>query len=451
MALQPNGAAVAADSVVAPVPSSLALPHWLSPTFDVDESVATAVLSHVKSTRDRLALACSSRVWRQAAASEGSWGTCDLVIDGNLSVKITDARFERLLRYCGDVRNLQICGPMPSFGGKCLYKAALATKFQNLETVKFKNCPYVSGLTVACFLRSIGVRDRPKKNRLRCLHLEECNIDPNDLGHFHECLSVDPCKSFHKNNDADDKEISFNLWRCSECMEIIENVEVAMCVVCDDTFCADSCGDDHGYTFCEFCYGFVCHGECENQVTSYLCHGCENASACESCALGGNLTQCLGSLEKPGCSEWFCDGCMEEFVLCDACDCAWCEDCWDALPKTISCDECGKCVCGACVEKNFVVCDACDCAWCEDCWTALPKTSSCAKCHKHACKMCVGNSKFNHEQRRCGSCRLAWCDACDVMAYMKLGEFGGCTTIGVILCCTACAKDHPKLQIISGE
>ena len=97
MALQPNGAAVAADTVVAPVPSSLALPHWFSSTFDVDESVATAVLSHVKSTRDRLALACSSRVWRKVAASEGSWGTCDLVIDGNLSLKTTDARLERLL------------------------------------------------------------------------------------------------------------------------------------------------------------------------------------------------------------------------------------------------------------------------------------------------------------------------------------------------------------------
>ena len=93
----------------------------------------------MQAERDRLALACSSRVWRKVAASEGSWGTCDLVIDGNLSVKITEARLERLLRYCGDVRNLEICGPMPSFGGKCLYKAALATKFQNLETVKFKN------------------------------------------------------------------------------------------------------------------------------------------------------------------------------------------------------------------------------------------------------------------------------------------------------------------------
>ena len=302
MALQPNGAAVAADSVVAPVPSSLALPHWLSPTFDVDESVATAVLSHVKSTRDRLALACSSRVWRQAAASEGSWGTCDLVIDGNLSLKIKDARLERLLRYCGGVRNLDIRDAGASLEAKCLYKPSLATKFQNLENVKFINCLFVSCLTVACFLQAIGVRDRPKDTRLRRLRLDEENVHPTDLDHFHECLSGDRCQNFYERNKSDNlEEVEFNLCLCGECREIMETSEVDMCVVCNPTFCYDVCAGSHGNIFCEFCNVFACNGECESLVTSYFCHGCHEVIACDKCVLTGKFRQCLGSKDKPGC------------------------------------------------------------------------------------------------------------------------------------------------------
>ena len=77
---------------------------WTKPTFDVDESVAAAVFAHVTNARDRLALASVSRVWRNVATTDGCWGTCDLVLDGELGKKITDERFENLLRYCGDVK-----------------------------------------------------------------------------------------------------------------------------------------------------------------------------------------------------------------------------------------------------------------------------------------------------------------------------------------------------------
>ena len=66
-------------------------------TFDVGESVAALVFSHVKSTRDRLALACVSRVWRKVAGSYGSWGTFELVLDGELGKRLTDARLQRLI------------------------------------------------------------------------------------------------------------------------------------------------------------------------------------------------------------------------------------------------------------------------------------------------------------------------------------------------------------------
>jgi hypothetical protein len=77
-------------------------------TFDVDESVAAQVFSHVTNVRDHLALSCVSRVWRKVAASDGAWGTCELVIDAKLGKRLTDDRFGNLIRYCGDVKHLEV-------------------------------------------------------------------------------------------------------------------------------------------------------------------------------------------------------------------------------------------------------------------------------------------------------------------------------------------------------
>lgn len=104
------------------VQADVAMSDVSTATFDVDESVAAVVSSHVMSTRDLLALACVSRVLRKVAASERSWGTCDLEIsaaDGNLE-KLTDDRLEHLLGYCGVVRNLEIRGAPATFRAKCL-------------------------------------------------------------------------------------------------------------------------------------------------------------------------------------------------------------------------------------------------------------------------------------------------------------------------------------------
>ena len=80
------------------------------------------MFSHVTSTRDRLALACVSRVWRKVAASKGAWGTCDVMIDGALGKKIKSARLERMFRYSGDVKHLEMCDAPRSFHGECLLK-----------------------------------------------------------------------------------------------------------------------------------------------------------------------------------------------------------------------------------------------------------------------------------------------------------------------------------------
>ena len=112
-----DGATVAPDVI---------MPDVHTATFDVDESLAALVLSHVTNTRDRLALAYVSRVWRKVAATEGCWGTCDLVIDRDMlnRLKLTNERLECLIGYCGDVKNLEIRNA-PMLQGKCLYKDTL--------------------------------------------------------------------------------------------------------------------------------------------------------------------------------------------------------------------------------------------------------------------------------------------------------------------------------------
>ena len=42
--------------------------------LEVDESVASLIVAHLPDIRDRLALACVSKVWRSAAGSPGCWG-----------------------------------------------------------------------------------------------------------------------------------------------------------------------------------------------------------------------------------------------------------------------------------------------------------------------------------------------------------------------------------------
>ena len=104
------------------VAAAFAATNTTTATFDVDERVAALGFSHVTSTRDRLALACVSRVWRKVAASKGAWGTCDVMIDGALGKKIKSARLERMFRYSGDVKHLEMCDAPRSFHGECLLK-----------------------------------------------------------------------------------------------------------------------------------------------------------------------------------------------------------------------------------------------------------------------------------------------------------------------------------------
>jgi hypothetical protein len=175
-------------------------------TFDFDESVAAAVFSHVTNTRDRLALACVSRVWKKVAATDGSWGSCDLVIDPELGPLLTCDRFERLTQYCGDVKHLEVRDAHSlSFTVSGCFSAGLflAKSFASLETVKLTNCSKLTTSGIFTFMKAIGILSRPKEDRLRCLRLAGCGIDMGeDLRELNECLSVDPREVFFERRDG---------------------------------------------------------------------------------------------------------------------------------------------------------------------------------------------------------------------------------------------------------
>ena len=111
-----------------------------SASFDVDESIAAAVLSHVHDLRDRLALACVSRVWRRVSATTESWGASldVLVVDGTLAGRLNDERFASLMRYCGRLKRLEVHDAPKSFEGNCFSKphpALDVSKFASLHTL----------------------------------------------------------------------------------------------------------------------------------------------------------------------------------------------------------------------------------------------------------------------------------------------------------------------------
>ena len=73
------------------------------------------------------------------------WGTCDLVLDGELGEKVTDERFERLMLYCGDVKHLEVRDAPEGFEGVYLSglngpAGSLAAKFASLTTVVLTGC-----------------------------------------------------------------------------------------------------------------------------------------------------------------------------------------------------------------------------------------------------------------------------------------------------------------------
>ena len=368
------------------------------PSFDVDESVAAAVLAHVSSPRDRLALACVSPVWKNAVTSEGAWGTCDLVPDGELGKRLTDERFGRLLCYCGDVKHLEVCdAPAAEFEGNFLSDEGIPAKFASLESFKLTNCSGVDCTRVVDFMKAIDMTARPKDKRLRCLHLAGCVLAEMEFYHIEtleQCLTADRDDIFYLGQSKTSVRsvvrvqniANLDLWWCeSECDLVVPTSEVKICNSCKSAFCG-SCAEG---SFCDGCGEFIC-SECEEERFDdddrfeIFCHGC-GERFCQECHLSMKIDVCRGGpcSDKEGtnkrCFKAYCGPCRKKekviFGICFECFGVWCSDC--AYDKDGPClnscfgqGGCYKSICGPCEEKTnqfYAFCSGCMQAWCPDC------------------------------------------------------------------------------------
>ena len=122
--------------------------------LEVDESVASLIVAHLPDIRDRLALACVSKVWRSAAGSPGCWGLHhdSLVVEGAVAERLSNdavaPNLRQLILYVGDelrvleVHSSVLCGlpvaryvPQPGIQPLCF------SSCKCLTSAVAKHCP----------------------------------------------------------------------------------------------------------------------------------------------------------------------------------------------------------------------------------------------------------------------------------------------------------------------
>ena len=196
------------------------------PEFDTDASVAAAVLKHVTSLRDRLALACVSKVWRDAAATEG--GVTDVVIEGELAERLTDERFKRVMDVCGALTRLEVRDAPEDFQGLYFYgdEQVLATKFARLTTLILTGCRGLDGSTIVDFMETLGVNDKPKHERLERLHLAGSKVFHRDAMMLPEFVRISRLENYlaYRRAPTDDHE-GVDVWGCAACCGIFDEGE----------------------------------------------------------------------------------------------------------------------------------------------------------------------------------------------------------------------------------
>ena len=373
-------------------------------TFDVDESVAAQVFSHVTNVRDRLALSCVSRVWRKVAASDGAWGTCELVIDAKLGKRLTDDRFGNLIRYCGDVKHLEVrdANRLTLEEGSC----CPSSRFASLESLNLTGCSGLRGDNIVDSMNEIGMLDRPREDRLRYIFLAGCDVVVDNLPALRGFLRTEQKENFPGFKVLPAEETgSFDLWQCESCEEVMQTCEAEKCVSCSDTHC-DECADG-GFHFCNFCEAFACSDECAAGHSRW-CESC-GTGACVECADKHDLTVCTGNSDIEGCFTSICADCIESYFYfdCEACDGCWCDNCAfdDDVAGAIMCAGCGSVTCRTCIattKKKYVECEECEEIWCSDCDPPALKQehTHCARCSTSWCvEVVCCESCWN---RRCG-------------------------------------------------
>jgi len=343
--------------------------------FDAHESVAAAVLAHVSSVRDRLALACVSRAWRKVVTSEGAWGTCDLVLDSELGRRLTDKRFLRLLRYCGEVKRLEVRDAPATFKAEAFHfrhlKSVLPKFSPSLTDVRLTGCSGVTGERVFNFLGVPGfLLDKPKERRLQSLHLAGCDVRLDYFQYMIHavadppyCLSADNRESLLAANRLD----LAPCWNC-ESVQAVRDFDI--CAACRVYLCQCEVADSHS---CDFCGEVMCNGcAVEGGTNTYACEVCRKAFVwCGACR-STFFVCCEDECQKQTCFE-----CVEAagdggyYVFCFFCEKMWCASCDPGVNIDIGTLECSGekprsiSHCPACFEKAGKPEDVIGCNWRE--------------------------------------------------------------------------------------
>ena len=435
--------------------------------LEVDESIASLIVARLPDIRDRLALACVSKVWRLAAGSPGCWGLHNdsLVVEGALADKLpidaagapaANTRVWQLMAYAGrGIRVLEIHSSGlksltfstadrkylvdGSYWGKVIKRPSYLTGiptmadpsrtaidqwrkygcvppvqfpigyhlWTHLQVLDLRGCELLSvNDEVSYFLAEVAqIHTRPKEQRLDRLMLGGCDlVGLTEYDLTSDLFGLSLWQYVRHEPDVEKSlQAPFDLCPCTGCRRVIG--EGGQCKCCKHPYCMS----------CDYAFERV-----------PLCDFCDQDFLCGEACFGG---------EGP-------------FMTCDSCELMFCEGCSqkEEVPMVLICvgsddhEGCFKRMCEVC-ERNqdevcFIGCDECEGFWCDSCDKAPPLNFCGWKgCTKVSCEDC-GNFSF--------------CSCCDDMHCRDCAErFGGmyCECCDSEYC-PACAEKYHKCEEI---
>ena len=388
--------------------------------LEVDESIASLIVARLPDIRDRLALACVSKVWRLAAGSPGCLGLHNdsLVVEGALADKLpidaagapaANTRVWQLMAYAGrGIRVLEIHSSGlksltfstadrkylvdGSYWGKVIKRPSYLTGiptmadpsrtaidqwrkygcvppvqfpigyhlWTHLQVLDLRGCELLSvNDEVSYFLAEVTkIHTRPKEQRLDRLMLGGCDlVGLTEYDLTSDLFGLSLWQYVRHEPDVEKSlQAPFDLCPCTGCRRVIG--EGGQCKCCKHPYCMS----------CDYAFERV-----------PLCDFCDQDFLCGEACFGG---------EGP-------------FMTCDSCELMFCEGCSqkEEVPMVLICvgsddhEGCFKRMCEVC-ERNqdevcFIGCDECEGFWCDSCDKAPPLNFCDWKgCTKVSCEDC---------------------------------------------------------------
>jgi len=428
----------------------MAITRSKSSRLEVDESIASLIVARLPDIRDRLALACVSKVWRLAAGSPGCWGLHNdsLVVEGALAEKLpidaagapaANTRVWQLMSYAGrGIRVLEI----HSSGLRSLYFSTADIKYlvdgsywgkvvkipsyltgipsmadfsrtamdqwttyscvlplrlpigynlTHLQVLDLRGCELLPVKSeVSYFLAEVAhIHTRPKEQRLDRLMLAGCNL----VGLTAYSLSTfDGLWRYVRHEPDVEKSLQapFDICPCTGCLRVIS--KGGQCKCCKFPYCM-SCEECMFHeTQCDFCdQDFLCgRSAClDGDIPFMYCESCD-LMFCERCSQKDEVPGvliCVGSDAREGCFMRMCESCADKQDEVCFIGCDECEGFW--------CDKCDKAP-----EMNFCDGKGCTTVSCEDCGNFY----FCSHCDDIHCMDCG---------YYCECCDSDYCHACD--------------------------------------